>query len=213
MLQRRNLLLPVLLAACGCSGEATRGVVEVPVRVGMVALDSHNIPVIVLEEEGGPRLLPIWIGMDAAQSITAEMEQQQSPRPNTHDLAKRVIQGLDGEIASVVVTKLREGTYYAILNLATDGKVVEIDARPSDAIAIALRVKAPIFVRAPTPTASTSRLPGLAMRSRPEAHRQLLSGAYDLHREPELGSGPRTLPIKHRCTRRPSLVIEAESCA
>jgi bifunctional DNase/RNase len=148
MLQRRNLLLPVLLAACGCSGEATRGVVEVPVRVGMVALDSHNIPVIVLEEEGGPRLLPIWIGMDAAQSITAEMEQQQSPRPNTHDLAKRVIQGLDGEIASVVVTKLREGTYYAILNLATDGKVVEIDARPSDAIAIALRVKAPIFVRA-----------------------------------------------------------------
>jgi len=148
MLHRRNLLLPVLLAACGCSGGATRGTVDVPVRVGMVALDSHNIPVIVLEEEGGPRLLPIWIGMDAAQSITAEMEQQQSPRPNTHDLAKRVIQGLDGEIASVVVTKLREGTYYAILNLATDGKVVEIDARPSDAIAIALRVKAPIFVRA-----------------------------------------------------------------
>ena len=66
------------------------------------------------------------------------MEQKQPPRPNTHDLAKRVIQGLDGEIASVVVTKLREGTYYAILNLATDGKVVEIDARPSDAIAIAL---------------------------------------------------------------------------
>ena len=148
MLHRRNLLLAVLLAACGCSGGATRGTVDVPVRVGMVALDSHNIPVMVLEEEGGSRLLPIWIGMDAAQSITAEMEQQQSPRPNTHDLAKRVIQGLDGEIASVVVTKLREGTYYAILNLATDGKVVEIDARPSDAIAIALRVKAPIFVRA-----------------------------------------------------------------
>jgi hypothetical protein len=146
MLQRRNLLLPLLLAACG--GEATRGVIDVPVRVGMVALDAHNIPVMVLEEEGGPRLLPIWIGMDAAQSITTEMEQKQSPRPNTHDLAKRVIQGLDGEIASVVVTKLREGTYYAILNLATDGKVVEIDARPSDAIAIALRVKAPIFVRA-----------------------------------------------------------------
>ena len=146
MLQRRHLLLPLLLAACG--GEATRGVVDVPVRVGMVALDAHNIPVMVLEEEGGPRLLPIWIGMDAAQSITIEMEQKQSPRPNTHDLAKRVIQGLDGEIAGVVVTKLREGTYYAILKLATDGKVVEIDARPSDAIAIALRVKAPIFVRA-----------------------------------------------------------------
>jgi bifunctional DNase/RNase len=146
MLQLRNLLLPLLLAACG--GEATRGAANVAVRVGMVALDSHNIPVMVLEEEGGSRLLPIWIGMDAAHSITAEIEQQPPPRPNTHDLAKRVIQGLDGEIASVVVTKLREGTYYAILNLATNGKVVEIDARPSDAIAIDLRVKAPIFVRA-----------------------------------------------------------------
>jgi bifunctional DNase/RNase len=146
MLQRRNLLLTLLLAACG--GEAARDVADVPVRVGMVALDSHNIPVMVLEEEGGSRLLPIWIGMDAAQSITAEMEQKRPPRPNTHDLAKRVIEGLDGEIASVVVTKLREGTYYAILKLSTNGKVVEIDARPSDAIAIALRLKAPIFVRA-----------------------------------------------------------------
>jgi bifunctional DNase/RNase len=146
MLQRGNLLLLLLLAAC--SGEATRASVDVAVRVSMVALDSHNTPVVVLEEEGGSRLLPIWIGMDAAQSITAEIEQQQPPRPNTHDLAKRVIQGLDGEIASVVVTKLLEGTYYAIVNLATNGKVVEIDARPSDAIAIALRVKAPIFVRA-----------------------------------------------------------------
>jgi bifunctional DNase/RNase len=114
----------------------------------MVALDSRNEPVLVLEEEGGSRTLPIWIGLDAAHSITAEMERHRPPRPNTHDLAKRVIQGLDGEITKVVVTKLQEGTYYAILNLVAMGRIVEIDARPSDAIAIALRAKAPIFVRA-----------------------------------------------------------------
>jgi bifunctional DNase/RNase len=148
MRHRRNVSLLLLFAALGCGGDGGPGQVDVPVRVGMVALDSHNVPVLVLEEQDGPRLLPIWIGMDAAHSISAEMEQQRPPRPNTHDLAKRVIQGLDGEISSVVVTRLHEGTYYAILRLSTRGRTVEIDARPSDAIAIALRAKAPIFVRA-----------------------------------------------------------------
>ncbi len=89
------------LAVQGCGDGEAPGPADVPVRVGMVALDSHNVPVIVLEEEDGSRLLPIWIGMDAAQSITTEIEQKPSPRPNTHDLAKRVNQGLDGEIVGV----------------------------------------------------------------------------------------------------------------
>jgi bifunctional DNase/RNase len=148
MRHRRRFAFLLLCAALGCGGGGGPGLVDVPVRVGMVALDSHNVPVLVLEEQDGPRLLPIWIGMDAAHSISAEMEQQRPPRPNTHDLAKRVIQGLDGEIAGVVVTRLHEGTYYAVLKLSTRGRTVEIDARPSDAIAIALRAKAPIFVRA-----------------------------------------------------------------
>jgi bifunctional DNase/RNase len=149
MAHRRTLLLllvGVSLAPFGCGEDDPPGV-DVPVRIGLVALDSHNIPVLVLEEEGGDRVLPIWIGMDAAHSITAEMERKRPQRPNTHDLAKRLIQGLDAEIRRVVVTKLEDGTYYATVHLENSGHHVEIDARPSDAIAIALRVKAPIFVR------------------------------------------------------------------
>jgi hypothetical protein len=116
--------------------------------VGVVAVDEHNLPVVVLEEQDGPRLLPIWIGTAEARSIAAEMEQKPAPRPNTHDLAKRIIQGLDGEIVRVVVSDLRNGTYFATIVMLSRGETVDIDARPSDAIAIALRVDAPIFVRA-----------------------------------------------------------------
>lgn len=146
MAPRRQLIL--LLTAIGCSQPVAEKDIDVPVRVRSVALDARNAPVVLLEEEGGPRLLPIWIGMDAAHSISLEMEEQSSPRPNTHDLAKRVIRGLEGSVARVVVTELREGTYYATLNLALRGRIIEIDARPSDAIAIALRTQSPIFVRA-----------------------------------------------------------------
>jgi len=146
MIQRTSLLVLLLV---GCFPGRPADPIDVRVRVGVVALDSHNVPVMVLEEEGGPRLLPIWIGMDAAHSISAEIENQKPPRPNTHDLAKRMIDGLDGEVARVVVTELRKGTYYAVMDLQTRNGTVEIDARPSDAIAIALRLNAPIFVRDP----------------------------------------------------------------
>ncbi len=144
MIHRMSFLALLLV---GCSPGRSAGPIDIPVRVGVVALDSHNVPVVVLEEEGGPRLLPIWIGMDAAHSISAEIENEKPPRPNTHDLAKRMIDGLDGGVARVVVTELRSGTYYAVMDLQTSGGTVEIDARPSDAIAIALRLNAPIFVR------------------------------------------------------------------
>jgi bifunctional DNase/RNase len=165
----RALPIVALLAALSCSADSGSGTHDVPVRVGVVALDARNSPVVVLEEQDGPRLLPIWIGMDAAHSISSEMEQQKPPRPNTHDLAKRVIAGLDGQIARVVVTELRGNTYYAVMDLETQGRVVEIDARPSDAIAIALRVQAPIFVRDHVfEDAGEHTLPDLERRSEPE---------------------------------------------
>ena len=140
----------VLIAAltAGCAPEPAPPEAEIRVRVGTVALDHQNTPVVVLEEEGGPRILPIWVGSAEATSIAAELNHQQPPRPNSHDMAKRVIQQLDARLDRVVVTRLEAGTYFAILHLRTGERTIEIDVRPSDGIAVALRMEAPILVRA-----------------------------------------------------------------
>lgn len=120
---------------------------DVAVRVERVGLDANDLPVVLLEERGGTRWVAIWIGTAEAESIAMSIESIASPRPNSHDLARSVIDGLRGEVERVVVTDLRGGTYYATLALRAGRRRVEIDARPSDAIAIALRTRAPIFVR------------------------------------------------------------------
>jgi bifunctional DNase/RNase len=135
------------LGVLACGGTKDPAVREVAVRVHTVTVDRFDTPVVILEEEGGSRVLPIWIGPAEATSISAQLLHRPSPRPNSHDLAKRLIQSMDGQVLRVVVTDLREGTYYATLVLQARGKSVEIDLRPSDAIALALRVDAPILVR------------------------------------------------------------------
>src|SRR5215475_132028 len=143
----------VALAGClafallGCGGAADPAPREVAVHVHTVTLDRFDSPVVILEEEHGTRVLPIWIGVAEATSISAELLHRPPPRPNSHDLAKRLIQSMDARVLRVVVTELRDGTYYATLVLQARGKSVEIDVRPSDAIALALRVDAPILVR------------------------------------------------------------------
>ena len=131
----------------GCGEAGAPAAREIAVRVHTVTVDRFDAPVVILEEERGTRLLPIWIGPSEATSISAELLHQPSPRPNSHDLAKRLVQTLDARVLRVVVTELRDGTYYATLVLQARGKSVEIDVRPSDAIAIALRLDAPILVR------------------------------------------------------------------
>jgi len=142
-------LVPFLAAVALACGDAAEPAVEreVPVRVGSVAIDRFNSPVMILEEQDGPRVLPIWIGAAEAGSIAAHLHNQPPPRPNFHDLAKLVIQSVQAQLVRVVVTELRDGTYYATLELRTNGKVVEIDVRPSDGIAVAVRLDAPILVR------------------------------------------------------------------
>jgi len=143
-----HAVLPfVLLAVLGCGERTSDAPIDILVHVSLVALDSQNIPVVILEEESGERMLPIWVGTAEASSIAAEIHQQRPARPNSHDFAARLIEGLEGELLRVVVTEIRDGTFYAILVLQTHGKLVEIDARPSDAIATALRADAPILVR------------------------------------------------------------------
>jgi bifunctional DNase/RNase len=140
------LTVCALLLLPGCSEQETNP--EVEVRVSEVMVDERSqSPVVVLEELEGSRRLPIWIGFAEAQSIAAELEKVRAPRPNTHDLAKRLIDQLEGAVERVVVTRISEGVYYALLVIRSGERVLEIDARPSDAIAIALRYEAPLFVR------------------------------------------------------------------
>jgi bifunctional DNase/RNase len=139
-------MLALLAGACG-GGERSDGVA---VRVRGIVLDpTANAPVVILEEVGGPRQLPIWIGVSEARSILAGLEEEAPIRPNTHDLAKRLVDGLEGDVQRVMVRALKNGIYYADVVLAAHGRELHIDARPSDAIALAVRSGAPVFVHAP----------------------------------------------------------------
>jgi uncharacterized protein len=118
----------------------------VEVFVAKLGLDSStNSYVVILREKGGNRLLPIWIGQPEAESIVMEMQHMKRERPLTHDLCKRLIVGLGGSLRRVQITRVQKNTYFAELHLVRGEELVQVDARPSDSIAIALRLSAPIF--------------------------------------------------------------------
>jgi uncharacterized protein len=118
----------------------------IEVVVSRLGLDSTTQSyVVILQEKGGERLLPIWIGQPEAESIVMQMHNIKRPRPLTHDLCKSIILGLGGELQKVHITRVEKNTYFAELHIARNGNVVQVDARPSDSIAIALRLSAPIF--------------------------------------------------------------------
>jgi bifunctional DNase/RNase len=105
-----------------------------------------NQPIIILRDESGGRQLPIWVGLAEANAIALQMENVATPRPMTHDLLRNVIEDLDGRVQQVVVTDLKDNTFFALIHLDVRGETVTVDARPSDAIALALRTRSPIFV-------------------------------------------------------------------
>ena len=118
----------------------------VEVTVARLGLDSAtNSYVVVLRERGGRRLVPIWIGQPEAESIAMQMNQVKRERPITHDLCQSLIIGLGGTLRRVSITRVQKSTYYAEMQIEGPTGVVEVDARPSDSIAIALRLDAPIF--------------------------------------------------------------------
>ena len=106
---------------------------------------NTNTPIVVLQEKDGNRMIPIYIGHAEANAIAMELAEVKFERPLTHDLMQQVIIGLGAELSRVVLTRVEKSTYYAELHLRRDDHVIQIDARPSDSIAIALRLKAPIF--------------------------------------------------------------------
>jgi bifunctional DNase/RNase len=113
---------------------------------GLMVDPIANTPIVILRDKEGQRVLPIWIGMFEANAIALQIENVAPPRPMTHDLLRNVIQDLDASVQKVVVYDLQENTYYALIYLSLRGDTVTVDARPSDAIALALRTRAPIFV-------------------------------------------------------------------
>lgn len=118
----------------------------VEVSIARLGLDaSSNAYVVVLQEQGGERLLPIWIGQPEAESIVMQIHNLKRVRPLTHDLCRNLILGLGGRLERVAITHVEQNTYFAELHVLRNGEVVTIDARPSDGIAIALRLEAPIF--------------------------------------------------------------------
>ena len=113
---------------------------------GLMVDPITNMPIVILRDADGSRVLPIWLGVFEANAIALQIENISTPRPMTHDLLKNVIHDLNAAVEKIVVSDVKENTFYASIQLKVDQEPVFVDARPSDAIALALRVKVPIFV-------------------------------------------------------------------
>ena len=114
---------------------------------GLMIDPITNMPIIILRDQEGQHILPIWVGVFEANAIALQIENVQTPRPMTHDLLKNIISDLEAQVERIVVCELKENTFYATIYLRSEGRGTRtIDARPSDAIALALRTRSPIFV-------------------------------------------------------------------
>jgi bifunctional DNase/RNase len=119
--------------------------VEMKIR-GLMMDPVTNMPIVVLKDVGSDVVLPIWVGVYEANAIALEIEKVTTPRPMTHDLIKNILIGFDTHVHKIVVSELRDDTFFAVIWMEREGKVISIDSRPSDALALALRVDCPIYV-------------------------------------------------------------------
>ncbi|HVG07593.1 MAG TPA: bifunctional nuclease family protein [Thermoanaerobaculia bacterium] len=120
---------------------------ELKVEIRGLMLDpSSNVPIVILRDTQSQLFLPIWIGVFEANAIALRIEGVEPPRPMTHDLLRLMLEQLGARVEKIVISDLKESTFFAVIHVQQDGRSVNIDARPSDAIALALRADAPIFV-------------------------------------------------------------------
>ncbi len=119
--------------------------VEMKIR-GLMMDPVTNMPIVVLKDVGSDTVLPIWVGVYEANAIALEIEKVTTPRPMTHDLIKNILIGFDAHVHKIVVNELRDDTFFAVIWMERDEKVISIDSRPSDALALALRLDCPIYV-------------------------------------------------------------------
>jgi bifunctional DNase/RNase len=113
---------------------------------GLMIDPMTNMPIVILRDEDGQRTLPIWVGPVEANAIALQIENVAPPRPMTHDLLRNLLAGVGARLVRVIISDLKDGTFYAYLELALDGEILFVDARPSDALALSIRTKSPVFV-------------------------------------------------------------------
>jgi bifunctional DNase/RNase len=119
--------------------------VEMKIR-GLMMDPVTNMPIVILKDVGSASVLPIWVGIYEANAIALEIEKVSTPRPMTHDLIKTLLLGLDAGIQKVVVNELKDDTFFAVIWIQRNGELISVDSRPSDALALALRLDCPIYV-------------------------------------------------------------------
>ena len=120
---------------------------QIEMRIRGLMMDPvTNMPIVILKDLDGKSVLPIWVGVFEANAIALEIEKVATPRPMTHDLIKNLLMGLGGGVRKVVVSDLKEDTFYAMIWVEREGEMIAIDSRPSDALAVALRLDCPIYV-------------------------------------------------------------------
>ena len=113
---------------------------------GLMVDPVTNTPIVILRDTSGNSILPIWVGVYEANAIALEIEKVTTPRPMTHDLIKNLLTGVEAKVHKVVVSELKDETFYAVIWLEQNGELISVDSRPSDALALALRLDCPIYV-------------------------------------------------------------------
>jgi bifunctional DNase/RNase len=151
--------------------------VEMKIR-GLMMDPVTNMPIVVLKDVGSDVVLPIWVGVYEANAIALEIEKVTTPRPMTHDLIKNILIGFDTHVHKIVVSELRDDTFFAVIWMEREGKVISIDSRPSDALALALRLDCPIYVDEEV-LKSSKAASSTADRVSPDDLRKWLEGLND----------------------------------
>jgi bifunctional DNase/RNase len=140
---------------------------------------NTSMPIVILKAVGSEIVLPIWVGSYEVNAIAVEIEKLAVPRPMTHDLASNLIRSMNGRLERVVITELKDDTFYAVLCLTQEGEPIVVDARPSDAIALALRADCPIYVAEPVLAIARLNTAGPPDSASTEQLRKWLEGLND----------------------------------
>jgi len=151
--------------------------VEMKIR-GLMMDPVTNMPIVILRDVSGNAVLPIWVGVYEANAIALEIEKVSTPRPMTHDLIKSLLLGLNTSMRKVVVSELKDDTFYAVIWLDRDGETISVDSRPSDALALALRLDCPIYVEE-TVLKSSNKAASASDKDNKEELKRWLDGLND----------------------------------